>query len=87
MSAESASAIVVTPELQDVMREYTKAVMRDKPENVLEYSQHWFVTKYTDRRMGVQRTATPNTLGRLILCWRRCRPRVAAGRGSRLTLG
>eukprot|EP00967_Tisochrysis_lutea_P154243 scaffold305989_cov28-Tisochrysis_lutea.AAC.1 len=50
---DSTSAIVVTPELQEVMREYTKAVMRDKPDNLLEYSQHWFVTKYTERRMGV----------------------------------
>jgi len=49
---ETASTIVVTPELQEVMREYTKAVMRDTPEDVLEYSQQWFLNKYTERRMG-----------------------------------
>lgn len=56
---DSTSAIVVTPELQDVMRAYTKAVMRDKPDNVLEYSQNWFVTKHTDRRMGAHCQSEP----------------------------
>jgi hypothetical protein len=53
----SINSIVVTPELQQVLRDLTKAVMRDQPVAVLEYSHLWFVNQFTDRRMGARRAA------------------------------
>eukprot|EP00965_Chrysotila_dentata_P076876 2538152-Pleurochrysis_carterae.AAC.9 len=52
-SQRGAHPIVVSPELQQVLREYTKAVMRDRPEDVLSYSRDWFIEKTHEQRIGV----------------------------------
>uniref|UniRef100_A0A7S4EUS6 EF-hand domain-containing protein n=1 Tax=Chrysotila carterae TaxID=13221 RepID=A0A7S4EUS6_CHRCT len=51
-SQRGAHPIVVSPELQQVLREYTKAVMRDRPEDVLSYSRDWFIEKTHEQRIG-----------------------------------
>lgn len=44
-------SINVMPDLQPVLREFTKAVLRDMPENVLAYSKEFFVEKAAALRM------------------------------------
>ena len=46
-----AAEIKVPAELQVCLREFTKAVLRDMPENVLEYSKDYFVEKAQQIRM------------------------------------
>jgi len=43
--------INVMPELQVALREFTKAVLRDSPEDVMEYSRDYFMEKFQARRM------------------------------------
>ena len=52
-SQRAVQSIVVLPELQDVLKEYTKSVLRDKPTDVLEYSRDWFMSKMQSERMGM----------------------------------
>ena len=47
-----AEAIPVPPELQQVLREFTKAVLRDMPQDVLAYSKDYFIEKAQEQRMG-----------------------------------
>lgn len=47
-----AEAIPVPPELQQVLREFTKAVLRDMPQDVLAYSKDYFNEKVQEQRMG-----------------------------------
>ena len=47
-----ADAINVPPELQTVLREFTKSVLRDSPEDVLTYSKDYFVEKAAAVRMA-----------------------------------
>jgi len=42
MDDTSKKNIAVSPELQMVMREYTKAVLRDRPADILIYSRQYF---------------------------------------------
>uniref|UniRef100_A0A7S2G8B0 EF-hand domain-containing protein n=2 Tax=Haptolina brevifila TaxID=156173 RepID=A0A7S2G8B0_9EUKA len=46
-----AHMINVMPDLQPVLREFTKAVLRDMPSDVLSYSKEWFVEKAASLRM------------------------------------
>ena len=47
----AAAEIKVPGELQQVLREFTKAVLRDMPEDVLAYSKDYFVEKAAAKRM------------------------------------
>ena len=38
--------------LQPILRDFTKAVLRDRPDDVLEYSKAYFVSKWEEQRMG-----------------------------------
>lgn len=44
--------IRVPEELQPILRDFTKAVLRDRPDDVLQYSKQYFVSKWEDQRMG-----------------------------------
>ena len=44
--------IRVPEELQPILRDFTKAVLRDRPDDVLEYSKAYFVSKWEEQRMG-----------------------------------
>ena len=45
------SEINVPAELQTVLREFTKAVLKDMPSEILVYSKDYFVEKAQQRRM------------------------------------
>ncbi|KAL1528733.1 hypothetical protein AB1Y20_010066 [Prymnesium parvum] len=47
--------IPVPLELQVVLREFTKTVLREKPKDVLEFSRNYFVEKCTQTRMASYR--------------------------------
>ena len=47
----AAMEIRVMPDLQPVLREFTKAVLRDMPTDVLAYSKEYFVEKAAELRM------------------------------------
>ena len=49
---EPATTIRVPEELQPILRDFTKAVLRDRPDDVLEYSKAYFVSKWTEQRMA-----------------------------------
>ena len=49
---EPATTIRVPEELQPILRDFTKAVLRDRPDDVLEYSKAYFVSKWEEQRMG-----------------------------------
>ena len=55
--------IRVPEELQPILRDFTKAVLRDRPDDVLEYSKAYFVSKWEEQRMGerapCERRASP----------------------------
>lgn len=55
--------IRVPEELQPILRDFTKAVLRDRPDDVLEYSKAYFVSKWEEQRMGAraqcERRASP----------------------------
>ena len=44
--------IRVPEELQPILRDYTKAVIRERPEDVLQFSRDYFVALWTEQRMG-----------------------------------
>mmetsp|Transcript_6185 Transcript_6185/g.14889 ORF Transcript_6185/g.14889 Transcript_6185/m.14889 type:complete len:144 (+) Transcript_6185:82-513(+) len=44
--------IRVPEELQPILRDFTKAVLRDRPDDVLEYSKAYFVSKWEEQRMA-----------------------------------
>lgn len=46
--------IRVPEELQPILRDFTKAVLRDRPDDVLEYSKAYFVSKWEEQRMGAR---------------------------------
>merc|ERR1712039_1154580 len=48
---DASSSITVSPKLQQILREYTKAVLRDRPTDVLTYSHQYFVEKCDTMRM------------------------------------
>ena len=52
---EPATTIRVPEELQPILRDFTKAVLRDRPDDVLEYSKAYFVSKWEEQRMGERR--------------------------------
>lgn len=56
MSAE----INVPTELQPVLRDYTKAVLRNFPEDVIEFSRQYFLAKSSEHRMNSY-TLPPST--------------------------
>ena len=47
-----ASSMRIPTELQPILRDYTKAVLREKPEDILQYSRDYFFEKYTAQRVG-----------------------------------
>ncbi|KAL3909956.1 MAG: hypothetical protein SGPRY_009236 [Prymnesium sp.] len=47
--------ISVPLELQLVLREFTKSVLREKPADILLFSRDYFLEKCTRSRMGAQR--------------------------------
>ena len=49
--------IRVPEELQPILRDFTKAVLRDRPDDVLEYSKAYFVSKWEEQRMGARAPA------------------------------
>ena len=49
MSKES---IVVAPAMQKLLLDYSKAVLRDRPSDVLEYSAQWFVDKKEEESLS-----------------------------------
>jgi len=53
MDEPAANSIVVTPNLQNILRDYTKAVLRDRPTDVLTYSRNYFSDMVDSSRMGV----------------------------------
>ena len=44
--------IRVPEELQPILRDFTKAVLRDRPEDVLLFSRDYFLAKWSEQRMG-----------------------------------
>ena len=38
--------------LQPILRDFTKAVLRERPEDVLLFSRDYFVAKWSEQRMG-----------------------------------
>ena len=46
------SLVRIPPDLQPVLREYTKAVLRDKPDDVIRYSCEYFGEKWETIRLG-----------------------------------
>jgi len=56
---EPATTIRVPEELQPILRDFTKAVLRDRPDDVLEYSKAYFVSKWEEQRMGERPWRTP----------------------------
>lgn len=44
--------IRVPEELQPILRDFTKAVLRERPEDVLLFSRDYFVAKWSEQRMG-----------------------------------
>ena len=49
--ARSSEAIHVPADLQRVLRDFTKAVLRDMPADVLAYSKDYFVERAAEQRM------------------------------------
>ena len=47
-----AQQIHLLPELQPVLLQWSKAVLRDRPEDVLTYSRDYFAEQATQRRMA-----------------------------------
>ena len=43
-------------ELQPILRDFTKAVLRDRPDDVLQYSRQYFIARWTEERMGEHHT-------------------------------
>ena len=43
-------------ELQPILRDFTKAVLRDRPDDVLQYSRQYFIGKWSEERMGERHT-------------------------------
>ena len=56
---EPATTIRVPEELQPILRDFAKAVLRDRPDDVLEYSKAYFVSKWEEQRMGERPWRTP----------------------------
>jgi len=52
--------IRIPEELQPILRDFTKAVLRDGPEDVLAYSREYFVNKWSEERMA-NYTLEPST--------------------------
>ena len=48
--------IRVPEELQPILRDFTKAVLRDRPDDVLQYSRQYFIARWTEERMGEHHT-------------------------------
>ena len=48
--------IRVPEELQPILRDFTKAVLRDRPDDVLQYSRQYFIGKWSEERMGERHT-------------------------------
>tara|TARA_B110001452_G_scaffold247860_1_gene234198 strand:- start:216 stop:362 length:147 start_codon:yes stop_codon:yes gene_type:complete len=44
--------IRVPEELQPILRDFTKAVLRERPEDVLLFSRDYFLAKWSEQRMG-----------------------------------
>jgi hypothetical protein len=55
MSADDgtqAASMRIPVDLQPILRDYTKAVLKEKPEDVLAFSRDYFFEKYTAQRVG-----------------------------------
>ena len=46
--------IRVPEELQPILRDFTKAVLRERPDDVLQFSRDYFVSKWSEQRMSAR---------------------------------
>ena len=54
--------IRVPEELQPILRDFTKAVLRDRPDDVLQYSKQYFVSKWEEQRLGERPVRAPRRI-------------------------